>query len=79
MNREYPFIALCSSVMNTKAARKKFSGSRQAELLREYNLTRNQIKILRTLDLDGMVTEIRKEIVKASRSGSDAQKAMFAW
>lgn len=82
MNYEYPFIALCSSVMNTKTARKRFTSrdrNKQTDLFKKYNITKNQIKILRSLDIDGMVGEIRKEIIKASRTGSVAQEAGFGW
>lgn len=80
MATPYPFIAFCSSVLNSKAARKAFaSPEKQAALFAKYALTPSQKKAARSLNSDLLVREIEKEIKKAVKDASGPKCTAFIW
>ena len=80
MNRDFPFIALCSSILNTKSTRNKFTNPvKQKELLKSLQLNRNQVKALRAMDIDAIADEIKKEIKKAAKGSSKDSRVSVGW
>lgn len=80
MSADYSFIALCSSVLNSKTTRKAFlDGKKQAELFTKYNLTPAQKKALKSMNTDAVLAEIKKELDKASKAAASGELTALGW
>jgi len=80
MATPYPFIAFCSSVLNSTATRKAFeSPEKQAALFAKYALTPAQKKAAKSLSSELLVKEIEKEIKKAVKEASGPKSTAFLW
>lgn len=76
----YPFTAFCSSVINTKTGRKNFLNPKKQQMLfTRFGLNRNQIQAAKSMNIDRITDELRKELVKASRASTGDSRAAFGW
>jgi hypothetical protein len=69
MAKDFPFFAFCSSILNYKSVRKKFTTDKsQKELFAKFGLKKNQIKAAKNLDMDEILEELRKELLAATKA-----------
>ena len=76
----YPFIALCSKVLNTKTARKAFENpEKQKALFASYALTPAQKKAITSMNMELLTKEFEKELKKAVKEASGPKSTAFIW
>jgi len=80
MATNYPFIAFCSSVLNTKTIRKAFQNpAKQAELFAKFDLSASQKKAAKAMNIEAITTEIGKELKKAVKDAAGPKSTAHFW